>query len=357
MSGKRRKHPGHDTAVPAHISVLLEAFWEQQESMPPAALDPAYRAATALLLGIGLRDRFGPEALADPRLCPIPAPALGSDWFVLDDWLKRAVRCFAQPGYHAFEALLAVLGDYYNWLEANPCKRTVDGRTYSCMEWAASSIRLPLHLDKRGRLGQLRGECLDAARTAGDWLTLGLSTLETWFDTDGGGGPPEGFDIGAIILATPYEDTPVERACMANVIHTVLLGGIGTIRGGRFEGAVQLAYGMGRHIATNSHDLGVSLFSEADRNALIHRTSDTRALFYFYQSIFNSEDPAVWEADILDSSRRYVEAVLRIRHLPKVLQAPSVLRSGVDFAFWAGLLCPASGQPSASSKLFIQDPS
>jgi hypothetical protein len=319
------------------MATWLDAVWIQHDP-PEAGHDPAYRAATALLLGVGMRERFGDAALVVDILCG------GVDWngtstaAVLDPWLERVQACLGQAGFHPMEALYTVCSEHFAWLEKHPELRTIDDRPCSCLAWAAGAIGLPLGGGRDHLLCPLRTACIDQAQAVHDWFSVGLACLDTWLADDGTDGFPEACDVMSVVLATGYLDTPVERRIICKLLDQLIGSGIGNAWRGRLDAVSLTAFNSGRIFAQQDVAACRLLFGEVEADLHRAEVGGIEVMHAVFRTCFGSSNHRVWHAGIASAVRAYIKTTIRAHYLPNAYLAPAVLRDAVDYAFWAGVL-------------------
>jgi hypothetical protein len=217
-----------DTETPGKLELagrlgtLLEAFWEHQDGIE-TKLDPAYRALTAFLLGIRLLEEWGPEFLDAEALCPVTGKLEGLDWGAMCMHLEALEQWMGEnPKFPALQRLYKSFRGFYNGDEDRPSHAVRVGLHRE----AAGAIRLAAQFQMGDFFPKLRATCLREAARAGDWLTLGLASLDSWWSGSAPFGPPERSTVMATVLATPYQKTPLERLVMSGQLTNLNWDGI-----------------------------------------------------------------------------------------------------------------------------------
>jgi len=318
------------------IALLLEGIWETP-SWKGDPLCPAYRAMTGFLLGIRLLERFGVEAIEDSDLVSIRLPKAPYEAKALSQWSRTLKPCLAQPGYHPMEGLMLAFHHFYRRIEADPSLRCLDGREYTVEEWAANAIALVLWLDEPRLFQTLRTAWLREARVTQDWLTWGLSSLDSWWDPLHRGGVPGQLDLAAVVLSAPYAEASLERLAMARLFTEIKAEGMSTEWGGDLDGSILLAYRKGYELASANRELCHRLLLESAQTRNVSPEKDMAGLLALYRAYLPTDDPDRWEANIAEAARAYTSNAVTIAYLPPAARNPSFLRTAVDFGFWAGM--------------------
>jgi hypothetical protein len=324
----------------AQVGLLLRAFWEHQDGVERMA-DPGYRALTAFLLGIRLMERWGPEVLASDSLSPLGDVTLDESMALMIHLEAISQWAGDDPDFHVLGRLYRSFQGFFN----DPAKkeRLADVSPAGLFRNASRAVRFAPSLGMGRFLPALLEHCLLEARAAGDWLTLGLVCADNWWSGPGSSGPPIRADVSAIVLTTPYGQTPIERLTMAALLTNLKLEGITNGVFGDLERAVIRGFQAGRNLAQTEPALFRQILGEANADFAATGRNSLGQIADVYVRYIGSADPADWEDGILDAAKRYVPSAVGIPYLPEIAVIPSVLRCAVDFGLWGGLMAVGVG--------------